>query len=158
VNLGRITGDGVEATGDVRLGAVRAGADVTVQRVRQRLGNRDDGELEYEPGVQGGAWSEVGLPWRSQVGIEARGAGGQRYIDLDSGTLLTLAPSLRLDLRLSRGFALAGGGPWRRLDVVLALENLADLAIFDQAGLPQPGRTVRLQMRAWQQPVRRPRR
>jgi hypothetical protein len=32
---------------------------------------------------------------------------------------------------------------------VLAVENVTDQSLFDQAGLPQPGRTIRVQARVW---------
>ena len=144
VNSGRTTGVGLELVGNLDLAPVAVGGDLTLQRVR----GEDDAELEYEPGVFGRVWCEAPFVWQSAVGFEARGTGVQRFIDLDSGVLSRLSPGLRLDLRLSRGFV-TRAGPWRRVDAVLAVENVADQAIFDQAGLPQPGRTVRLQARLW---------
>jgi hypothetical protein len=35
------------------------------------------------------------------------------------------------------------------VDAVVALENVADQPVFDQAGLPQPDRAIRLQARLW---------
>jgi hypothetical protein len=32
---------------------------------------------------------------------------------------------------------------------VLSFENLTDEAVYDQAGLPTPGRTIRLQAQLW---------
>jgi hypothetical protein len=55
---------------------------------------------------------------------------------------------MQIGLRLSRVFAF-GAGPWQRLDLSIAVDNLADQPIFDQAGLPQPGRTFRIQTRLW---------
>ena len=46
---------------------------------------------------------------------------------------------------VSRDFAI--GGPFRTLQTSLSLDNLADATVFDQCGLPQPGRLLRLQFR-----------
>jgi iron complex outermembrane receptor protein len=50
-----------------------------------------------------------------------------------------------LNLEFGRSFGL--GGYSRRLDLVLALDNVTDSAVYDQCGLPQPGRLLRLQFR-----------
>ncbi|MEO6461582.1 MAG: TonB-dependent receptor, partial [Candidatus Eisenbacteria bacterium] len=149
VNQGRVTGHGLETLGSLELGPLALGGDVTLQRVRGLDAEGKATELEYEPAVQGGAWGETPLPAGFRLRAQARGMGAQRYIDLDSGRLLGLAPTVRFDASLARGFALHAAGPFRRVDAVLALENLADQVLYDQAGLPQPGRTVRLQARFW---------
>jgi iron complex outermembrane receptor protein len=148
VNQGRITADGVELLARSGAGPFEFGGDLTLQRVRALQADGSQEEPEYEPAAHGGAWCEVGLPMALRLGVEAYGTAEQRYIDLDLGGLSTLAPSAGVDLRLSRGFRLVAG-PWRRVDAVLAVENLADQAMFDQAGLPRPGRTLRLQARLW---------
>jgi iron complex outermembrane receptor protein len=146
INQGRVTADGVEVFGSFGIGRIALGGDATVQHVR----GLDDTELEYEPAFHGKAWVEAPLPADVRAGVVAEGFGRQRYIDIDTGGFGTLARSLRLDLRFSRAFRLGvAGGPWRRLTATLAVENLADQAVFDQAGLPQPGRTVAVQMRLW---------
>jgi iron complex outermembrane receptor protein len=148
VNLGRLTAQGVEAFGEATAGRVALGGNVTLQRARGRNAAGGEAELEYEPTIHGGVWGESALPGRSRLGVDVHGTGSQKFVDLDSGAFSTLAPSLRFDVRLSRGFDL-GAGPWRRVEAVLALENVGDQPIFDQAGLPQPGRTIRLQARLW---------
>ena len=77
------------------------------------------------------------------------GSGEQRFIDLDSGAFSSLSPSVRFDVRLSRAFTLGAAGPWQRVEALIALENVADQPVFDQAGLPQPGRAIRFQARLW---------
>jgi len=147
VNLGRVTADGLEILGDRDAGALRLGGSAALQRVRALAGGGATADLEYEPAAYGGVWIEAPLPGRVRLGCEAHGTAEQRYIDLDRGTFATLAPSVSLDLRASRGFDLPAAGPWRRLELLFALENAADQPIFDQAGLPRPGRIFRLQAR-----------
>jgi iron complex outermembrane receptor protein len=147
VNLGRVSAQGLEVLGDITAGAFAAGGNLTLQHVRGRGADGKETDLEYEPAVYGGAWGEVGLPGRTRLGLEAHATGEQRFIDLDQGGFSTLAPSVRFDLRVSRTFDLGPPGPWRSVEALIALENLADQPVFDQAGLPQAGRTVRLQAR-----------
>jgi iron complex outermembrane receptor protein len=149
VNQGRVTADGLELLGDLTLGRLAFGGDLTVQDVRLLDASGGDTDPEYEPAVHGGAWCEAPLPAAVRLGLALHGTGEQRYFDLDSGSLATLAPSARLDVRLARGFELGASGPWRRVDAVLAVENVIDQSLFDQAGLPQPGRTIRVQARVW---------
>lgn len=149
VNLGRITAQGVEAVGRVSAGPLMIGADATLQRTRGLDARGDETELEYEPAAIGRLWAEAPLIAGARVGVAAHGTGEQRFIDLDSGSLATLSPSARFDVTVSRSFELRAAGAWRRLDALVAVENLADQPVFDQAGLPQPGRTVRLQARLW---------
>jgi iron complex outermembrane receptor protein len=149
VNQGRVGAQGVEALGDLAAGALAFGGSVTLQRVRGRGAQGIATELEYEPSVYGRLWGDAPLPGRARLSLEVHGTGEQRFIDIDSGEFSALSSSLQLDLRLSRGFELGDAGPWRRVDAVIALENAGDQPVFDQAGLPQPGRTIRLQARLW---------
>lgn len=148
VNLGGVTARGVEVVARWDAGALAWGGDLTLQRTRGADAAGAATPLEYEPALQGGAWIETPLPFSLRLGAELRGAGAQRHRDLDSGEWRTLAPGARVDLRLARGFTL-GGAALRRLDAALAVENAADQAVFDQAGLPQPGRTLRVMARLW---------
>jgi iron complex outermembrane receptor protein len=66
-------------------------------------------------------------------------------VNPDVGGQETLDPSGRLDLLVSRQWSF--GGALRRLQVTLALDNVTDGAVYDQCGLPQPGRMLRLQFR-----------
>ncbi|MGM0669166.1 MAG: hypothetical protein ACQET1_05565, partial [Gemmatimonadota bacterium] len=53
-----------------------------------------------------------------------------------------------LDLGLHRVFDLIMG-PFRRVDGEVRLDNATDAVVMDQCGLPQPGRTLRIQLRVW---------
>lgn len=147
VNLGRIVARGVEVMGLAAVGPVSIGGGGTLQDVNGRDAAGAATELEYEPATFGSLWVETPLAWGARLTLAANGATRQRYIDLDSGAFATLAPAAQFDVRLARGFAIGGQGPWRRLDAALAVENAGDQVVFDQAGLPRPGRTVRLQIR-----------
>ena len=122
---------------------------MTLQRVRGEDASGDATELEYEPAITGSVWAEAPMPGRVRLSAELGFVGEQSYIDLDSGEFAALSPGARIDLRVARGFDLRAAGPWRHVETQLAVENVGDRAVYDQAGLPQPGRTIRLQMRLW---------
>jgi iron complex outermembrane receptor protein len=149
VNQGRVSARGIELVADATLGAFALGGSGALQRSRGEDALGAAAELEYEPTIYGGVWAEAPLPARTRLGLDLRGTGRQRYIDIDSGVFSSLSRTMQIGLRLSRAFVFGITGPWERLDVTLAVENLADQPIFDQAGLPRPGRTVRLQTRLW---------
>jgi len=149
VNLGRTTATGVEVIGDLASGPFAFGASATLQRVRGLDATGHDTELEYEPAIFGKISAEAPLPGRLRAGVEVHGMGEQHYVDLDSGNFSTLAPGGWASARISRTFDLRSAGPWRRADLVLSFENLTDEAVYDQAGLPTPGRTIRLQAQLW---------
>jgi iron complex outermembrane receptor protein len=64
----------------------------------------------------------------------------------DLGTFVSIAPSVVVGFGLERSFALVAA-PFSALDATFGVENLADVVAYDQLGLPQPGRTVRLGVR-----------
>ena len=59
----------------------------------------------------------------------------------------TLSRTHRFDLDLRRFFAFEGRSALANVDALVSVTNLTDNAIFDQCGLPQPGRTFRVQLR-----------
>jgi iron complex outermembrane receptor protein len=62
----------------------------------------------------------------------------------DTSALNELAGRTVADVAVQRTFTLARGGPFRMLRALLAFDNIGDTTVYDQCGLPQPGRTVRL--------------
>ncbi|WP_420447636.1 TonB-dependent receptor plug domain-containing protein [Candidatus Palauibacter sp.] len=146
-NRRRVDAAGLELLGDARWGEVSLGGDLTWQDVSvtdQRLAG---GALrpEYQPGIMAGMHVESPLPagFRARAAVDA--VGRQYCVDPDLGADVALDPTARVDLVVSREFTL--GGPFRTLQTSLSLDNLADATVFDQCGLPQPGRLLRLQFR-----------
>ncbi len=64
------------------------------------------------------------------------------------GGLEPFDSSRHLDLGMRRAFG-AGQGVLGRAEASLNLANATDSVVMDQCGLPQPGRTLRLQLRIW---------
>ena len=57
---------------------------------------------------------------------------------------MELPARTQTNLALERRLTLSTRGAVRALRAVLALDNATNTAIYDQCGLPQPGRTLRL--------------
>jgi iron complex outermembrane recepter protein len=149
VNRGALTSAGVELLGSTRLGALSLAGDVTLQRVRLHGDVHAGGFAEYQPDVLAGATARMQLPLRVQAGGAARFTGRQYCAHPDQPGQLALASSTRFDLDAARELRVrSGGGAFSVLELRAGVDNVADAAIYDQCGLPQAGRTLRLQLRA----------
>jgi iron complex outermembrane receptor protein len=78
---------------------------------------------------------------------EARYTGSQFCIDPGTGEDTALEAGTRLNGALSRVWQFRRTGMLSRLETRIAVDNLADTAIYDQCGLPQPGRLFRFSLR-----------
>jgi iron complex outermembrane receptor protein len=146
-NRDRIRSLGVELLATYQWSRFSVTGDLTIKDVAQEDPTAPEGQVEpeYQP------WIAGGLGLSAPLGFEIWGTGrlrhlGPRYCvhpDLDSQ--VRLSSDTWLDLEFGRSFGF--GGYSRRLDLVLALDNVTDTAVYDQCGLPQPGRLLRLQFR-----------
>ena len=59
---------------------------------------------------------------------------------------MKLDAATTFDLSAERSFTVRSSGLFRFLRTVLSLDNAANNAVYDQCGLPQPGRTLRFMM------------
>jgi iron complex outermembrane receptor protein len=146
-NRDRIRSLGVELLASYQWRRFSLTGDLTLKDVAQEDPTAPSGqaEPEYQP------WIAGGLGLSARLGFEVWGTGrlrhlGPRYCvhpDLDSQ--VRLSSDTWVDFEFGRGFDL--GGNARRLELVLALDNITDTAVYDQCGLPQPGRLARIQFR-----------
>lgn len=155
----RVNRDEVRSTGIELLAAYTAGrasleTELTLQDVAAVVREADAGagpvRAEYEPELAGGIGGSLPLFLGLEAGAEL-GYMGRQYCatPLDAAEVYAeLEPSARTGIQVARSFRLgAGFATFNQLGVQLAVDNLADSAVYDQCGLPQPGRTVRLQVR-----------
>lgn len=146
-NRGETRATGLELVASGRLGDVRLRGDLTLQRVRlldeeaAAAGERP----EYQPEVVAGAAVQGPLPAGVRGRLAAEFLGRQFGANARTGEFEPLDPTLHLEAGLSRRFA-AGTGGLPPLTLALTAENVTDEDIFDQLGLPRPGRTVRLEV------------
>ena len=74
---------------------------------------------------------------------------GRQYCENpEVGCLEPFQSSKHLDLGLRRVFGM-GAQILGRAEAALSLDNATDAVVLDQCGLPQPGRTLRIQIRIW---------
>ncbi|MFN2315355.1 MAG: TonB-dependent receptor plug domain-containing protein [Gemmatimonadales bacterium] len=155
-NEGGIRSRGIEVVADWSSAAQRGGgsggwtvsADLLLQRVRAQdaLGGAfgmPPRHVEHQPEIRGSA--DVGAPLlaglRAALGIQHTGK--QFCQHRDQGELVELSAQAAGHLALTREWRV---NRWRlgTIRALLAVENLSDATVYDQCGLPQPGRTVRV--------------
>ena len=102
---------------------------------------------EYEPSVVGGFSVATPAPGDFKLSGGYRFVGTQFCLNADSTSMDRLRRTHRFELQLRRLFALEGRSALANVDALVSVTNLTDNAIFDQCGLPQPGRTFRIQLR-----------
>ncbi|MBT8395648.1 MAG: TonB-dependent receptor, partial [Gemmatimonadetes bacterium] len=148
VNQFEVRSRGIEVLASGRAGWLGWSGDLTVQRARGITPDGGEGRLEYEPAVAGKVSARVRLPQGLEGGLTGRFMARQFCENPEVGGLEPFASSRHLDLSLSRLFGSLGRW-FSRTEAVLNVDNLTDGVVFDQCGLPQPGRTLRIQLRIW---------
>ncbi len=149
----RVNRDGIRSTGLEMVasgvwGVMRYTGDLTLQQAWQIEDGSDvRTRPEYEPVVVGGLDLAVPVPGEISLSGGYRFVGSQSCLNAESATMDTLSPTHRFDLQLRRFFAFEGRSTLANVDALVSVSNLTDNAIFDQCGLPQPGRTFRVQLR-----------
>jgi iron complex outermembrane receptor protein len=76
-----------------------------------------------------------------------RFVGRQFCLNAESASLDELRRTHRFELQLRRLFAFERRSTLANVDALVSVTNVTDNVIFDQCGLPQPGRTLRIQLR-----------
>lgn len=125
----------------------RISADATLQRIRvyDRLltgGVPNARRAEHNPEVRGSLALTLPLSsqWRGNAAVHVTGA--QYCVHPDLGRQVRLGAQQIGDLGLTRD--VAGRGIFRAMRAVLAVDNVTNATVYDQCGLPQAGRTVRV--------------
>jgi iron complex outermembrane receptor protein len=149
INRDRIESTGLEVLAGYSVGRLALESEVTLQSVSVVEPGAEGVRAEYEPEIAGGVGGTAPLFAGIEVGAEVEYWGEQFCSAPSPGQedYETLDPSTRTDVQFARNFRLPGTLTFQRLGVELAIDNLTDSAAYDQCGLPQPGRTLRLQVR-----------
>lgn len=149
VNRDQIRSTGLELIASQQLGPLSLAGDLTLQAVE--LIDPTAGttrEPENQPSLFGGIDARFPLPLELSAGAEAEFTGQQFCLDPDTGGDRELAAGTRFNAFASRVVPLATGSAWlSSLEARISLDNITDTAIYDQCGLPQGGRLLRLQIR-----------
>lgn len=155
-NKGGVRSRGVELVADWSSATRRSGgaggwsvsADLLLQRVRAQdaMGGAFGGpprHVEHQPEIRGSA--VVGAPLlaglRGVLGI--RHTGRQFCQHPDQGELVELSAQAAGHLAVTREWR-GTRGRLGTIRALVAVDNLSDATVYDQCGLPQPGRAVRV--------------
>ncbi len=152
-NVGERRATGFELVANYRHSGLVLRGGVTLQDVEIRQDIDDDGELEvspdtraeYQPELSG----DLSATTPELAGFRLRGQlqyiGSQFGANPQTEEFEELDPTAYLETGLSRkiGQGFLGLPPLR---VSAVAENLTDQLVWDQLGLPRPGRTVRVQV------------
>lgn len=123
-------------------------ADLLLQRVRlydqtlpAALPNAR--RAEHQPELRAALDAGVPLPLALR-GLAGLHYSGRQYCQHpDRGEQVSLGGQGVLDLAVTREWD-AGNAGLGAVRLVLAVDNVADASVYDQCGLPQPGRTIRM--------------
>jgi iron complex outermembrane receptor protein len=146
VNQEGLRSAGVELLGSRTVGRLTLGGNLVVQSVELLDPSAALEHPENLPEVSGGLRVEWPLPHRLALGAAMRYIGEQYAIEPDSGDQTTLPARARVDVDLGHTWCF-GPGQVSMLEARITAENLTDEAICDGFGLPEPGRTIRLELR-----------
>lgn len=150
VNSDELNSTGVELLVSQALGSAEIGGDLTLQSVElEDPANPVSREPENLPEKSGGAYLRVPLLAGLAATAEARYTGSQFCQHPDTGADVELAGGTIFGGDVSRSWPLRGArsGVFSRVEARAAVDNLANKALYDQCGLPRPGRLLRLQLR-----------
>jgi iron complex outermembrane recepter protein len=144
VNRDEYRAHGVEVMGGVRLGGADLRGELTWQdaTVRDVLANAAERVPENLPATFGSLTATV--PTRAAIMAIARvrNAASTSCVGSTAGSRIAQPGATTLDLGLNRQFAARGWADRVRAQVML--DNVLDAALYDQCGLPNPGRTLRV--------------
>jgi iron complex outermembrane receptor protein len=149
INRDRIESSGAELLAGLTLGtvperAVTLTGDLMLQSIsivdRTAAGNPSR-HAENNPERRGTMELGVPVPFRARLFASA-----QYCLNPDTGGELTLSSQTRTDIAVERSFSSLGRGAFRALRALVSLDNVGNATVFDQCGLPQPGRTLRLML------------
>lgn len=150
INRDEIRSAGVEMLATwapVALRGASITADATLQKIRvydQTITTNNERRAEHNPERR----ANLALLSPSIAGFRAsamaRYTGAQYCQHPDLGRLVELGAQTTADAAVTRSFALRSTGILKRLSALVALDNVANRTVYDQCGLPQPGRTLRV--------------
>jgi iron complex outermembrane receptor protein len=152
VNRDRINSHGVEVLTGVFFGSNRERAvsitgDATIQSIAivdKTATTEPERHAENNPERRGSLELGLPLPFDVRAAASARYTGTQYCLNADTGNEMQLDSQVQSDVALERNFRLADRGVFRALRALVSLDNVSDATVYDQCGLPQPGRTLRL--------------
>lgn len=146
INSDELKSTGVEFLFTQPLGAVTLGGDFMVQRVELIDPEATSVEPENMPERAGRVHVRFPLVAGIAALAEAEYTGPQYCQHPDSGADVELDGGTWLNAVLSKVFSVPGLRVGRRIEARVSASNLADVALYDQCGLPRAGRLLRFEV------------
>jgi iron complex outermembrane receptor protein len=150
VNSDQLTSTGAELLFSQLVGSVEMGGDLILQSVELKdPANPVSREPENLPDASGGAYVRLPVLAGIHAHAEVRYTGPQFSQNPDTGADVELAGGTLFGGTLSRSWAVrqSRGGMFSKLEAAVGVDNLTDKALYDQYGLPRPGRLLRMQLK-----------
>jgi iron complex outermembrane receptor protein len=144
INRDKISSTGIELFVGATLGGTTVHGDLMLQDVSVEDPESGTGPIQPEHMPEFTAGIDVTAPIMLGVtGLTSvKHTGDQFCVHPELDADVELQGKTRLDLGLRRDWHV-GDGMWSAIRTTVSLDNVADAAVFDQCGMPQPGRTVR---------------
>lgn len=152
INRDRIRSTGLEFLGGLAFGEVRDRSisltgDALVQNIAivdATASASSARHAENNPEIRGMLELGVPLPRQLRGFANARYTGKQYCLNADTGSEMALGGKTEANFALEKRLVISQRGAVRGVRALLALDNAANAATYDQCGLTQPGRTLRL--------------
>lgn len=152
VNADELRSTGLELLASQDLGPLGLSGDLILQSVELiDPATSESTEPENLPELEWGLEARVPFASGFRATLGARFTGSQFCLDPDTGGDRRLDGGAWLHAGLSRAFSLGSerGATFSGLEVSAFGENLGDVVLYDQCGLPRPGRLVGLRVRLY---------
>jgi len=149
INRDEIRSTGLELLTGWRLAPLAVEGDLTLQHVQaiEPGAAVQAPHVEYQPSVAGNLDLTADLAARLQATAGLEYMGRQYCADgSQPDGYAELAAVAALDLGLGRDWTLRQGGAFRNVRTEIVVDNVTDTNRYDQCGLPQAGRTFRVQV------------
>ena len=148
VNRDEIRSTGIELLGGVNWRGWGLSGETMIQRVR--VHDPDAGSShrpEHQPEFSAALDLVAPLPMGVRGGATLRYKGTQYCVHPDLGDDVELEGTPRFDVELARSWSVGRRGT--RVELLGALDNVGDAAVYDQCGMPESGRVLRMQVRLY---------
>lgn len=148
VNRDEIRSTGIELLGGATWRGFGLSGQMTMQHIR--VHDPDAGSSrrpEHQPEFSATLDLAAPLPMGVRGGAALRYKGTQYCVHPDLGDDVKLDGTPRFDLELARSWSVRNGGA--HVELLGALDNVGDAAVYDQCGMPETGRMLRMQVRLY---------
>jgi iron complex outermembrane receptor protein len=146
VNRDRVVATGLELVGGAQLGKLLLDGDLTIQDVGidDPTAPAEERQPEYQPWLTANLELGIRIPAEVLGRVRVSYVGSQYCVHPDLGRDVALDDVAWGGVEVERSWTLGRASGARILRVVGGVHNLTDASVYDQCGLPAPGRQLTL--------------